>query len=120
MTKIAYKVNTTNPNLPNGFIIDHFDTDQDQVEGYIVVDQSVFDDLIQSNVQILRQHEANQSTSGAPQQGIPVHPRRDASEAQPIDPQIMAQKNQSLAQAQADTQLFQQFLEWKKSQGSNS
>lgn len=122
MTKVAYKVNTTNPNLPNGFVIDHFETEQDQVEGYLVVDKDVFQRLLLNNVTTLRQHEMTQGIVGGP--GTPLATLRPASEAQPIDQALMEQKKKAyeeeLAKRQADAELFQQFLAWKKSLGDGS
>ncbi len=119
MTKVAYRVNTTNPNLPNGFIMDHFETDQDAVAGYTVVDASVFEKLLQNNVQLLRQHEVNKGVQPAPHDA-PPHYQRPASEAEPVDNVIMEQRKAEIAQNTADMTLFKQFMEWKRSQGSGS
>lgn len=119
MTKIAYKVNTTNPNLPQGFIVDHFETEQDMVEGYIIVDQPTFQKLIHNNVALMRQHEVSLGIQGAPQ-GIPIHPRRDASEAQPVDHAMMEERKKVAEQHAADARLFQEFMAWRKSQSQGS
>lgn len=121
MTKIAYKINTTNPNLPNGFIVDHFETDQDTVEGYIVVDMSVFSQIFANNVTLLRQHETNRGiTPSNPFQ--PPHPKRPNNEAEPIDQTVVAARKQEMADAQAasedNAKLFKEFLAWKNSGGN--
>lgn len=115
MKNVAYKVNTTNPNIPNGFITDHFETDQDIVEGYLVVDQTTFQALIQNNVELLRKHEVNAGVQDVTF-GIPVHTRRPAEEAQPVSAEIMAERKKAIEQNLSDAKLFQEFLSWKKSQ----
>jgi DNA replication protein DnaD len=121
MTKVAYKINTTNPNLPNGFITDHFETDQNEVIGYTVVDVSVFEKLLQNNLTLLRQHEINNGIQGAPHDAPPHYQmHKPASEAVPADTALMQQKQKQIEQHIADTQLFQEFLAWKRTQGSGS
>lgn len=126
MTKIAYKTNTTNPNLPNGFIIDHFETDQDMVEGYIVVDKAIFSQLLANNIPLMREHETNKGITSA-HPNLPPVPRKPNEAAEPVDHATMTQikkeiedRKKAAQQDQADAALFQQFLEWKRSQGSGS
>lgn len=123
MTKVAYKVNTNNPNLPVGFIMDHFETDQDAVPGYLVVDSNTFNLLLQNNVTLLRQHEVNKGVQAAPHDA-PPHAQRPASEAEPVDSALMnakkAEMDKRISENAANQELFQQFLAWKKSQESNS
>jgi hypothetical protein len=119
MTNVAYKVNTTNPNLPNGFIIDHFETDQSTVPGYLVVDSATFSTLLKNNVTLMRIHETNKGVNAAPHDA-PPHYQRPASEAEPASNDMMAQKQQAIQQSQADAALFAQFMAWKNAQGSGS
>jgi hypothetical protein len=119
MTKIAYKTNTTNPNLPNGFIIDHFETDQASVPGYTVVDVVTFQALLNTNIKLLRQHETNIGILAAPHDA-PPHAKRPAHEAEPVDSQLMEQKKQEIKQNTQDHELFKEFLAWKRSQGQGS
>jgi hypothetical protein len=119
MTKIAYKVNTSNPRLPNGFIIDHFETDQDTVPGYTVVDMATFQVLLNNNVALMRQHETNIGILAAPHDA-PPHPQRPAHEAEPVDHQIVEQRKQELKQNTQDHELFKEFMAWKRSQGQGS
>ncbi len=121
MTKIAYKLNTTNPNLPSDFIIDHFETDQDQIEGYLVAEKDVFQQLLLNNVTSLRKHEAIQTPSFGPS-AAPL-PMRPAHEAEPVDQELMNKKKKALEdelqKRQSEAEMFQQFLAWKKSQENN-
>lgn len=126
MKKIAYKMNTEsdNPNLPNGFIIDHFETDENIVEGYIVVDKQIFSQLFQNNVNLMRSHESKVGIVGAHPE-LPEFPRRSNREAEPVDQSLMTERKRLAEEAmnkeKQDLELFQQFLAWKKSQeNSNS
>lgn len=119
MAKIAYKTNTDNPNLPNGFITDHFETDQDQIEGHTVVELAVFSAVLQGNVALLRQHEVNAGPQGAAQ-GLQVHPMRPAEHAQPVSQEIMAQHKVVMQQNTENARLFQEFMAWKNSQNQGS
>lgn len=126
MKNVAYKTISGNPNLPDGFIIDHFETDQDTVEGYIVVDKNVFTQLLANNVVLMRAHEANKGVVSVHPHSPPP-PRKPDSAAEPADPEIMAKikqdiedRKKALQQDRADAALFQQFLEWKRTQSSGS
>lgn len=126
MTKIAYKINTTNPNLPHGFVVDHFETDQDTVEGYAVTNKDSFDQLLKNNVTLMRMHEVNNGISGAhPYQ--PAHPQRPNHEAEPADTNIITARQKAIEEHQKtmqqdkeDAKLFQEFLAWKRSQKQDS
>jgi hypothetical protein len=123
MKNVAYKTIQNNPNLPNGFIIDHFETDDDTVPGYTVVDKNVFSQILANNVTIMRMHETSKGIKAAdPNQ--PTNPPRPNNEAQPVDQALMAEKKKEIAQKAAavaeNAALFKQFLAWKASQGSDS
>jgi hypothetical protein len=126
MKNVAYKTISGNPNYPNGFIIEHFETDQDAVEGYVVVDKSIFSQLLANNVAMMRMHESNNGIQSA-HPNLPPVPRKPDSAAEPADQVLMAKIKQDLENAQKASQpspedlaLFQQFMEWKKSQNSGS
>lgn len=119
MTKIAYKTNSTNPNIPYGFVVDHFETDQDSVPGYTVTDLATFQGLLNANLTLLRQHEVNKGILSAPHDAPPLY-QRPATDAQAVDATIMEQKKKEMVQNTADHELFKQFMEWKRSQGSGS
>ena len=113
-----------NPNIPNGFIIDHFETDDDVVPEYIVVDKDVFSQLLLNNVAIMRQHEKDVKGIVAADPSSPPRPQRQNHEAEPADMNIIAARQKEMEQIaeknQADVELFKQFMAWKASQGSNS
>lgn len=122
MKNVAYKTMQNNPNIPDGFIIDHFETDSDVVEGYIVVNKFAFEQLLANNINLIRAFEAKKGTSVA-HPNLPPVPVKANSVAEPADPAIIAKIKQEIEdrkkaeqQNQADAALFQQFLEWKRSQ----
>jgi hypothetical protein len=127
MKNVAYKTIQNNPNMPNGFIVDHFETDEDKVEGYMVVSAASFTQLLANNVTLLRTHEINKGITGAdPAQ--PAHMARPNEHAEPVDPTLKAQQ-QAAAEAAAKAQqqkqdensaLFQEFLAWRNAQNSGS
>ena len=120
MAKIAYKINTENPNIPHGFIIDHFETTEQVVEGYIVVDKHIFSVLLENNVNLMRSHENTVVGIKGAHPELPEFPRRSNREAEPVDQTLMAEKKRLAEEAAAkekeEMQLFHQFMEWKKSQ----
>lgn len=127
MKNIAYKTISGNPNLPNGFITEHFETDQDVLEGYTVVNKAAFDQLLINNVMMMRMHEENKVNVTAAHPNLPPVPRRPDSHAEPTDHATITQikkeiedRKKAAQQDQADEALFKQFLEWKRSQGSGS
>lgn len=127
MKNVAYKTMQNNPNIPDGFIIDHFETDQDVVEGYKVVSKATFDQLLMNNVDLMRAHENKKNVTSA-HPNLPPVPQKSNNAAEPADPSIVAKIKKDIAdraaaikQDQEDAALFQQFLEWKRSQqGSGS
>ena len=119
MKNVAYKTMQNNPNLPNGFIIDHFETDDDVVPGYIVVDKNSFTQILENNVTLMRMHETNKGIMVAdPSQ--PPHPVRPNEQAEPADVNMLTARQKTMAQNQADMDLFKQFMALKASQGSDS
>jgi len=119
MKNIAYKTSQNNPNLPNGFITEHFETDEEAVEGYTVVDKNIFSQLLENNVNLFRGHEVNRGIIGI-DPSIPEPALRPADHAEPADTKIMEDINKVRQENKADAQMFQQFLEWKRTQSSNS
>ena len=115
MKNVAYKTNQTNPNLPAGFIIEHFETDEDSVEGYLVIRKEAFSQMMLNNVSLMRGHESKTGIQAAdPRQPGPLP--RPNSDAQPVDQAMMAQKEKQIQQETQDAELFMQFLQWKRSQ----
>lgn len=114
MKNMAYIVAQGIPNLPNGFILDHFETDQDTLDGYFVAPKDVFDMLLAHNVTLYRDFEKSRGVVTA-DSTLPSPPQRPAHEAIPWSP--TQEQLDQLTQQQSDTALFQQFLQWKKSQG---
>lgn len=116
MKNIAYKTNTINPNMPIGFVIEHFETDEDSLEGYLVVNKETFSQVMINNVSLMRTYETRGGIAAAdPRQPGPL-PRKN-EEAQPADRTMMAEKEKQIQQTTQDAELFMQFLEWKRSQG---
>lgn len=122
MKNVAYKTAEANPNFPNGFITEHFETDDEAVEGYTVVDKTVFSQLLIQNVNLMRSFETQNGITGAPSH-IPPVPLVPNNMAQPADPAIMAAKKKELEDIKKakdeEKELFKQFLAWKKSQESS-
>jgi len=119
MKNVAYKTMQNNPNVPNGFIIDHFETDEDVVEGYSVVSKDVFSQLLLNNVELMRGHEDNKGVVSA-DPNLPSVPVRPNEHAEPASVNMMTERNKAIQQNQDDLALFQQFMAWKKTQGSGS
>lgn len=116
MKNIAYKVNQDNPNLPIGFIVEHIETDEDAVPGYLVVSKEVFSQMMSTNISLMRGFENKIGITPAD----PRHPGpipRPNSDAQPVDQAMMAEREQQVQQETQDATLFMQFLQWKRSQG---
>lgn len=123
MKNVAYKTMQNNPNVPNGFIVDHFETDEDKVEGYTVVPLSVFSQLLANNVTLLRQHESNKGIMGAdPAQ--PGHLAKTNDQAVPVDPAMKAAQQAAEQAAQQKSAehaaLFEEFLAWRNAKNSGS
>jgi len=113
MKYVAYKTALNNPNLPNGFITDHFETDQETVDGYVVVTLDSFNQLFKNNVALIRQSEASRKI-------VTVHPDtpapvlRHASEAEHVPNDVSPP-----TQDQANAELFNQFLAWMTANKAN-
>ncbi len=116
MTNIAYKVSSGNPNLPDGFVLDHFETEESSVEGFIVVNKAVFDTVFANNVNLLKAHEAKKGIVTA-DLAAPPPPLRPASDAEPISQSVLLQQQKMVEQETKDAALFREFLAWKQSQG---
>lgn len=122
MKNIAYKTIENNPNFPNGFIIEHFETDEEVLEGYNIVDKTVFSQLLLQNVNMMRAFESQNNITGAHPNVGPV-PLTPNNMAQPVDTAIMAAKKKEIEDIKKakdeERELFKQFLAWKKSQESS-
>lgn len=100
---IAYKVAKNISNLPDGFVTEHMETDEDAVEGFLVVPREAFPELMANNVALMASFNKEAAarspnkTSGAAITGTNIPP-----------------------QSSPDDALFQQFLAWKASQGGSS
>lgn len=107
MKYIAYKTAQNDPNLPNGFITEHFETDQETLEGYNVVTLETFNILFQNNVPLMRQAEIAQGIR-------PVNP--NATMIRPTNVVELVPDNfVPPAPANPDpnnAELFSQFLAW--------
>jgi hypothetical protein len=119
MIKIAFKVSHNIPNLPDGFIIDHFETDKDIVEGYTVTSHEIFEKLLENNVSLMRTWEKNNGIVTA-DSNIPPPPPRPSNQAEPLSQEQLAARKKAQQDAVDNTKLFQEFLAWKKSQTSGS
>lgn len=116
MTKIAYKVSQGSPNLPDGFITDHFQTDKDTVEGYQVATQQVFEKMLEYNVTLFRNWEASKGIVTA-DSTLPAKPARPAQEAEPVPPDVKMAATKAAATTAENAKLFQEFIAWKTAQG---
>lgn len=93
---IAYKVASGNPDLPNGFITESMETDEDVVEGFIVVPSEQFQSLVLYSANLMK--EFAQSHVGIPHSNEAPVPR-------------------NVAQAMAADE-YQEFLKWKNNKGA--
>lgn len=83
MKNIAYKVAQGIPNLPDGFVIEHYETNDDTVEGYLVVPKAQFQYILDNNIPLFRAFEAARGiVTGDPNAPPPL--RRSNSEAQRV------------------------------------
>lgn len=116
MKYIAYKTAQNDPNLPNGFITEHFETDKETLEGYNVVSLEIFNALYQNNVTLVRAAEAARGI--VPQHpGLPTPLIRPASDVEQVPanfvPPPPAQAPGSPQSVDPNNQeLFNQFLAW--------
>lgn len=100
MKNIAYKVINNDPHYPNGFVKDSFETDEDNVNGYIVCSKEDFTIIMLNNVKLLQNYDPSKIIN-------PVKNAAELPNSLPVTP-----SNKS-----SDAELFQQFLDWKASQG---
>lgn len=107
MTKyIAYTIAQNQAGLPNGFITQHFATDQASLDGYFVVPLDVFNTLFQNNVTLLRQQElARGVLTVNPSTPAPIP--RSASDAEAVPADFVTPTSNP-----ANAELFNQFLAW--------
>jgi len=116
MKYIAYKTAQNDPNLPNGFITEHFETDQATLEGYTVVTLEVFNALYQNNVNLVRKAEADRGI-------IPQHPALPAPVLRPasdveqvpanfVPPPPAQAPGMPQSVDPSNQELFNQFLAW--------
>lgn len=108
MVYIAYKTAQNDPNLPNGFITEHFQTDKDTLEGYNVVTLEIFNALFQNNTDLVRKAEATRGVvTQNPNTPTPV--LRSAAEVEQV-PSNFVPPAQTAGPPNAE--LFNQFLAW--------
>lgn len=107
MKYIAYKIAKNDPNLPDGFITEHIETDEESLEGYTVVTLDFFNAIFQNNAVLIRQDEASKETivTVPPNALAPV--LRPASDAQNVPTDLVQSDTPADNQA-----LFNQFLAW--------
>jgi hypothetical protein len=120
MKNVAYKTIQNNPNFPDGFIIDHFETDDDVVEGFVVVNKEVFSQLLLNNITLMRAYERNTKGIVEAHPNNPPRPIIANDKAEPASINVITERNKAIQQNQADVELFKQFLAWKSSQDSGS
>ena len=117
MKNVAYKVSKGSKSYPDGFVTDHFPTNNDQEEGFLITSVENFNLLLANNVTLMRNWEALN--------GIIVAENK-SEEAEKPDPNKVAEKQspESLARTQQlqndnakEAELFKQFLAWKAQQG---
>lgn len=108
---IAYKVSKGAPNLPDGFVIEHFETTADNLEGYQVTSKEGFSNILANNGALYQQWEVlhrNVNTTPAPE--LTPEPLKAPTPAI-VNPTPAVDPN---------TALFEEFLAWKAAQGNNS
>lgn len=121
MKYIAYKTAKNDPNYPDGFITEHFETDQETLEGYTVSPLEIFNILFQNNVNLVRTSENARGI-------VPQHPTlpfpvlRPASEVEQVPVNFVPPSPNTPAPAPApgspepvdpnNQELFNQFLAW--------
>lgn len=108
MKYIAYKTAQNDPNLPNGFITDHFETDEEVLDGYQVVTLDVFNTIFQNNVTLVRQAEAQRGVVTI-HPNTPVNDPRPASTVEHVPDDYVPPQTQTVEQ---NAELFNQFLAW--------
>lgn len=118
MKNIAYKTTKGAPGLPDGFITEHFETDNDAEEGYLIAPKDNFGTLLNNNATLLQSFE--NSTKGIIVASSQAQAPEPAKVAQPVSEETKAARQKVLDEQAATAALFQQFLAWKNSQSSNS
>ena len=108
MKYVAYKIAKNDPNFPDGFITEHFGTDQDTVEGYSVVLLELFNIMYQNNVSLIRSTELAQGiVTVNPNTPAPV--LRGAHEAEHVPSDFV---DAPIGNGPNNAELFNQFLAW--------
>lgn len=109
MKYIAYKTAQNDPILPNGFITEHFATDQETLEGYSVVTLEIFNALFQNNITLIRRSETSKGiVTVNPNTPTPV--LRNAAEVEQVPANFVPPN--SVETNAASAELFNQFLAW--------
>ena len=101
MKNVAYKKITNDPTHPDGFVKEYFATDQDAIEGYIVVPYEEFPKVMLENRRLLENHDPSRN------------PKPVVNAGQPVPPSDVPPANDTAA-------MFQKFLAWQASQNNNS
>lgn len=103
MKNIAYKVSQGIKRLPDGFIIEWIETDQNSLEGYTVVDKINFDSLLANNNILLNNF-------------ITSEKKKEINDFNIVQQQKYQQYLQNLQNqvSESDATLFNQFLIWKQ------
>lgn len=108
MKNIAYKTAKNDPNFPDGFITEHFETDQDTLEGYSIISLELFNIIYQNNIALIRSSENAKGLVTA-EPGTPLPTLRGAHEAEHV-PSDFVEPPPSGTPGNAE--LFNQFLAW--------
>lgn len=106
MSYIAYKTAFNDPDLPNGFITEHFETSEPTLEGYNVVSLEVFNGLFQNNISLMRTLEKSKGIVTITP-NLPPLPLRQVSEVEHVPSNFSSEPSPS-----DNAALFQQFLAW--------
>ena len=115
MTKIAYKLAKDDPTLPNGFVIDHFETENSTEEGYIVTSKENFSLILSNSANLYLNYERNKGI--VLDTGKMTEPVKKVAE--PLTKSQIAEEVSDSKKAEEE-ELFKQFLAWKASQSNNS
>lgn len=102
---IAYKIAKNVEGLPDGAVTDNFETDDENLDGYIIVPRDSFEAVMKKNRDLLLAYQNNVHGN------LPVATNRGSA----ISPEL---KKDQQKKAEADAALFAQFLAWKNSQSS--
>lgn len=80
---IAYKVSKGNPELPDGFITDHFEVTTPILEGYTVVSLEAFNSIFQGNATLLQAFERSRGIITVDSTQVPVETPKVAQAVPP-------------------------------------